>query len=1113
MKNVQMIYKCHLIIVGLLLTCTTIMADNGRLYRSDKLPSSLVNCVRQDKYGYIWVATDYGLSRFDGYRFINYFHNRTDTTSIIDNIICTLYVDSKGRLWVGSAKGLMRYDYSSGHFIRYQFSDSRQIQPRIYSILETKDGDILAGTIGYGLFKAEEGTTRLTLQKNYSSRQIDVYYREMFEDKNGDLWRLDHTEKFTRYHSFKGNVTAKDYISPFGAPVKFLSYDADRMLIVCKHGFLFYHYITKELSNADFSMRVFNGQATINCAVIDHQGNLYAGTTDNGIMRDWNRRRQLVQLGNEHADGFSLVTSTVNDIFEDNSQNLWICCYKKGLYLLNQRQPSFSNWSISGQDYSTGSSVSSIIAGDNDHDKTWCAVPNDGLYTFNQWGGINGHPSSPPGTSYIYRDRQGDVWVATNHSLYRYNLTTKSSVKVLDVEGGEIYCMTDDGQGHLYISAYSKGLYIYNKVSKTTTVAEMGQQYYRGHLCNAWIRALLYDSKGLLWIGTAAGLNCLDPDEMDFQIYAKNAFLTEHQINALCEQADGNIVIGTEEGLYLFDRKLKDIKSFPHSEPLNDHLICSIVNDQQSRLWISTTKGLWQYDPQKQHFTNYVNGDGLTTQEYVQGAMLHRNDDQIIFGSGNGLTAFYPNHVTTQTHPLGDVYLTNLIVEGQPMSWQDKTIHLPHDNNTFTLEFSLLDYKNADHIRFQYNVNNGEWISTEEGNNAITFNKQEPGTYKIAVRAESNGILSEHISVYTVTVDHPWYSTRWAYLIYLLALLALAYVVYHYLRRRRNQMMEEEKMRFLINATHDIRSPLTLILGPLKKLKETVNDPKSHVYIDTIDRNAQRLLLLVNQILDERKIDKNQMHLHCHETDLVAFITGIKTLFQFNADQRGITYTFVYDSPKLLAWIDRTNFDKVISNMLSNAFKYVPDKGEVRIELTKTDKEAVIRVTDSGEGFKDKDTSRLFERFYQGVNAMHTHVMGTGIGLNLCRAIVNLHHGTIKAYNRNDDMTGACVEVNLPLGNSHLKPEEIEQETEVEKKVVGNSRSNRNLHILVVDDDREVASYIHNELEPWYQIDIYPNGKEALNALFKGHYDLVVSDVIMPEMDGVTLLKKIKGNP
>jgi DNA-binding response OmpR family regulator len=347
-------------------------------------------------------------------------------------------------------------------------------------------------------------------------------------------------------------------------------------------------------------------------------------------------------------------------------------------------------------------------------------------------------------------------------------------------------------------------------------------------------------------------------------------------------------------------------------------------------------------------------------------------------------------------------------------------------------------------------------------------------------------------------------------LLYLAILLIIGREIYRQIEQKRKQEAEEEKMRFLINATHDIRSPLTLILGPLKKLRVTANDTESQNYINTIDRNAQRLLLLVNQILDERKIDKNQMHLHCQETDLVAFIASIKALFQFNAEQRGIKYTFEHDEPKLMAWVDRSNFDKVVSNLLANAFKYVRENGEIKIVLSKTGSHAVMKVIDSGAGFKDVDTKKLFDRFYQGPG----HAEGSGIGLNLSKAIVNLHGGSIKAYNRTDGGTGACLEVQIPLGTNHLKPEEIErnQEQENASKNASTGKANTNIKVMVVDDDHEVTAYIKSELSQWYRIDTFQDGKEALEALLKGSYDIVVSDVIMPQMDGIALLKHIKGN-
>ena len=383
----------------------------------------------------------------------------------------------------------------------------------------------------------------------------------------------------------------------------------------------------------------------------------------------------------------------------------------------------------------------------------------------------------------------------------------------------------------------------------------------------------------------------------------------------------------------------------------------------------------------------------------------------------------------------------------------------------------------------------------------------------------SNGNFSKKSTIIHIKVCDPWYASTWAFLLYFLTAAGIIlYIIYRY-ERHRKEDLEETKMQFLINATHDIRSPLTLIMGPLNKLKTRITDAESKQDIDTIDRNAQRLLLLVNQILDERKIDKDQMHLHCQKTDLKEFLRGIMSLYNFNAQERSITLSLKEDESlkeegNLQVWIDRINFDKVISNLLSNAMKYTSDGGEITLIIGKNKESAIIKVEDTGIGLKEEKTDRLFERFYQGNNNSDIHIEGTGIGLNLCRALVKMHGGTIRAYNRTDGIKGSCFEVNIPLGKEHLKPEEILQEdgTKTAESTGKRTQANRNFNILIVDDDAEIAHYIKTELSDWYRFEHASNGKEGLKMLLTGKYDLVISDVMMPEMDGVTMLKKIKGN-
>lgn len=1099
-----------------------VWADSGELFTSGKLSSSLINCIVQDKYGYIWVGTEYGLSKFDGYRFTNYLHNEEDTTSITDNIISDLLVDKKGNLWIGCAKGLMRYNYETNNFSRLQFPDGRK--PRIYSMVESHRGDILLGTAGYGLYSVKNNgiektaNNRFTIrwERAYAERDSDVFFTHIYEDKHHYLWQSSHLSTFTRFIEKQGKVQRKDFKSPYGAPVAFIQHRPQAMLIVCMYGIIYYDYQTGRIADAGYDLGTFKNHVTINNATFDHDGNLYISTSEHGALIIKKGSNKVEQLENSNSN-FNLSTAFVNDIIEDKDNNLWIGCYKKGLYLLNQRQQAFSSWSFSAQNYIIGSSVSSIAPGENG--ETWCTVQNSGVFCFDASGKIIAHPTSPAGACIIYKDRQGAYWISNGSALYSYHPHTGAYQEKLTFTSAGIYCMTDDNQGNLYISVYSKGLYIYNVESGKVTVLNMRQRGNKGFLCNDWVRSMAFDHTGHLWIGTSNGVSCLNTKTLSFKDFGWNIILKDRQANGICEGKNGNMIIGTEEGLYLFDRKNNKTLALPHAEVLKGKQVCSIIKDHQGDLWISTTMGIWQYDQKNRQFIGHINGNGLTTREYVLGSSMHTASDLIAFGTSDGITTFYPERVRAKKMELGDVHLTNFIIDGKPINCLTDEFTIPYEENSFTLEFSLLNYRNTDNISFQYRINEGKWNSTNEGSNAVSFNKLKPGSYTLEVRAMSNGNFSKKSTIIHIKVCDPWYASTWAFLLYFLTAAGIIlYIIYRY-ERHRKEDLEETKMQFLINATHDIRSPLTLIMGPLNKLKTRITDAESKQDIDTIDRNAQRLLLLVNQILDERKIDKDQMHLHCQKTDLKEFLRGIMSLYNFNAQERSITLSLKEDESlkeegNLQVWIDRINFDKVISNLLSNAMKYTSDGGEITLIIGKNKESAIIKVEDTGIGLKEEKTDRLFERFYQGNNNSDIHIEGTGIGLNLCRALVKMHGGTIRAYNRTDGIKGSCFEVNIPLGKEHLKPEEILQEdsTKTAESTGKRTQANRNFNILIVDDDAEIAHYIKTELSDWYRFDHARNGKEGLKMLLTGKYDLVISDVMMPEMDGVTMLKKIKGN-
>ncbi len=1104
--------KVFVLILLCLMTVLSVRAVSGWLYTAEKLSSSTTNFICQDQYGYIWVGTQFGLNKFDGYRFTHYYTDEDDSTTIQGNEVTCLFADSKNRLWVGGARGLSRYDHATNQFVRYRFPTG--ILPRIECIYEDRDGNILVCTSGYGLYSIRSGRNVVTQERQFSRSEINNFPSALFEDDQHCFWWGCQTDTITRAKASGLQPTAiKDFVSPYGPVMTFLRTDARGFLAVCAYGILRYDYVSAQLTDAGFDLSAIGANVSVRTAMIDHAGNIYIGTSGRGlfVIPKGSKTMQRVESGGGKYD---LSTANVNNIFEDKDQNLWVSCSRKGLLQLNQRKEVFRTWKFSAQNIQLGSSLSSLIQGDDG--ALWCTVQKSGIYRFDADGKITPAPASPSGANCIYRDSKGNFWVGSENTLYSYNPFTGASTQRLRLDGWGINCMADDGEGHLYVCNYGKGFSIFDTA---TGQSESFSMYHidpkLGGLCNDWVKAFLLDSRGLLWIATTNGVCVMNPADRNFRILGWDLQLKGVQCFSLCEQNDGSILIGTETGLYQFDRSASKVSRFKGIKEVDNKPIYAIVCSQNGDIWMSSANGIWQYDQRHKRVISHVGGNGLEAREFILGALATDGDGRVSFGSIEGIVTFYPDEVSGAAVNTDEkVTLTNFVIDGKPVGCLSDTYKIPYDRNSFSMEFSLLDFSNSENVNYEYRINGGQWIPFMDGSNSVAFSRMNPGHYEIEVRAMTNGTYYDGTLIVNVVVQSPWYASTWAYLLYALLAVGAIILIGYYRERRRRADLDEQKMRFLINATHDIRSPLTLIMGPLNKLKERITDKENLDDIQIIDRNAQRLLLLVNQILDERKIDKNQMHLHCSETDLVAFVTGICSLFQFNARQRNIRFTFEHEDEKLMAWIDRIQFDKVVTNLLSNAFKYTYDGGEVRVILSKNGKSVSLRVVDNGLGFKEENTEKLFERFYQGKDNNGLHIEGTGIGLNLSRAIVLLHGGSIKAYNRKDGQRGACLDVELPLGKEHLKPEEIVDDESSETQG-SHKQGSRNFRLLVVDDDLEVAQYIKNELGQWYRIDTAPNGREALKKLLtdSGGYDLVISDVMMPEMDGISMLRQLKGNP
>ena len=1093
-----------------MLTCFS-YANSGRLYTSNDMSSSLIRCIIQDKYGFIWVGTNFGLNRFDGYKFCTYLCNPADTTTIQDNDIVKLYPYSKEFLFVATNRGLYKYSYLTNSF-QHIVLEKKDEKIRVSSLIEDGKHNLLIGTAGYGAYRLDMTTGKVTRLSRKSANSVDDFFAMLFFDDEGYLWQANHTKVLRKYKYNGKSIKLVSVYEPKGLFSVCKLYAADKKGFFVAHvgGIMRYDYASHRFSRYDFDFSAHQGAGYISAVTLDKYGNLWLGTSGDGTFKipHGSRKAYRVELNNQ---SFIFDNAHISDLLIDRDGNQWYGCYMKGLFLSNNDKNVFHPVSLDelGAGMETISSVVGVADG-----LMLFVVKNHGLYLLDEKTGNTKLLQSPAGPIKVYSDFRKNVYVYGRDGIYEYDWKHQTYRLLLPANGLSLDYMQVDAAGNIYFTSQGNGLYVWNRKSGKMTQYLMDDKRPHKTICNNWISEIRLDSRGWLWCATANGVSCMDTKTGYFDIILSRPLLEGKTCYSTLELSDGKIAIATEMGLYLYDRKKQQTTPWPHSESISGLRIYSLKKDVKGNLWMSTAQGIWCYDSKAKSFFSFEKGNGLLTKEYLAGVVGSTSDGVICYGNSEGLTYFRPSQVKDYNEKTSAIYLSGVLLDGKMAPFIGDNLSVPSDFKSIVLSFSQLDYQSVGNIVFQYRINGGKWISNAAGDNSFNFTGLSYGHYRIEVRTYCNGKYSTYKKVINLDVLAPWFLTVWAKLLYLFLILGLtAAAIIVYLRKKKRDL-EEAKMQFLINATHDIRSPLTLIMEPLKKLKERLGNAEEYqADIDTIDRNTQRLLTLVNQILDKRRLDKHQMNLSCRETNLVEFSQGLVSLFTYNANLRGINIRLEMPETPVNAWIDRNKLDKAIANLLSNAFKYTPNGGEIIFRIEKQDKKVLLYVIDSGKGLgKNDDAKTLFERFYQGKNSADMHLGGSGIGLNLCRSIVRLHGGDVTARNREDGTSGACFIIELPLGKEHLKDSQINSDYVVNGKKQQRGAASRNSKILLVDDDIEICRYLKSELSDWYRFVICNNGKEALKQLLSGDFDLVVSDVVMPEMDGITLLRNIKGN-
>ena len=1149
-------------------------AQSGKLFNTDnQLSSNLATQVFQDKSGFIWIATRNGLNNYDGYHINVIKKDMSNFLGLNSNYINSIAQDEKEHILLGTNNSLL--EFTGSEFLKIPMLDSKgeELATYVKQVYPLKNKDVAVATSGYGIMIKKIDAQECHAMKGEVEKL--KYIHKLLEDKRGRLWIITEDGKLYRKET-NGRVTSH-FAGTEGVDAQDIQQDAlGNIYLASKNQGV--HLL--RAGSSVFTRISSIGNLPIDNIYISRNNKLYIGCDGLGIYV-YDPQTGFLQDNPLFSRLVNLAKSKVTSIIEDYQGNIWVSMLQKGVFMQSNIQNDFNymgfrlgNRNVIGENCVTSLSI-------NQGNQVWVGTDKDGLYLFNiATRSVEGHFLNQSTVLTLCKDQQGRTWVGTYTdglgymdaagSFHPVDLGISKSVGIFDIK--------QDPQGNIWIATMGKGLFCLQKDgSRRNYKAKYGadNNLKVNSLPNDYLIKMALSKDGNhVYIATSVGLACLDRKRNSWVSTFKGINCLNKNSFSHCVFVDSkdHVWYGTEDGAFCFDFR-KGIKPKPYSTAngLTDNSVASITEDYQGNIWLGTIKGLNKLTLKSGTITKFYAESGLQSNEFSEASVCTTQDRKtILMGGSGGLNWFQADQV--RQHPWqAKVVISGFILNNKMVTpgmksgsytitdnWStfSRDFQLSHEDNTFTLQLSTLTYNDVEQISYVYSINGDAWRTVPAGQNELAFSHMAPGSYKYRIKAICNGYETP-VKEFTIIVHPAWYASIWAKLFYLLLLIA---AIMLYLRHRKHQMedqlilqqhihaeeMGEAKIKFFMNISHEIRTPLTLIITPLLSLIKEDKEPHRQGIYEIIRKNSERILHLINQMMDLRKIDKGQMVMRMCKTDMVSFINEEYDLFKQQAIAKSIDFEYQHDCEELPVWIDRNNFDKVIINTLSNAFKFTPTAGHILLSLTHTGHHAYISIKDSGIGIPKDKLETIFQRFYQTPADPNERNVGTGIGLDLTRSLVELHYGTISARN-NEGEKGSKFEhgsefiIRIPLGKDHLKPEEIIEEEEMKKEqnnelaeaeqeeqlaesndqpaeTLNNSDTTpasakgAKAEIVIVEDEEDIQEYLKAQLSSDFKIRTYPNGKVALNEILKNKPDLVISDIMMPEMDGTTLCAKLKSN-
>ncbi|SHG46175.1 Signal transduction histidine kinase [Flavobacterium fluvii] len=1181
MKHTLFLLSFLLITIGVSSQTNKYRLNN--LSTVDGLSQSSVIAIRQDAIGQMWFGTRDGLNKYDGSRFTIYRNDPTDSTSISNNDILALEEDKSGKMWVGTYNGLNCYNPVKNSFKQYFHAnnDNSLCNNTVWSIKEIKNEIWIGTSRGLSIYNK---TTNKFITVFHSSRNksslSNNFVLSILETKSGTIW-IGTAKGLCKLTSRKKGVFLfQEFNRPDNGEslfVQSLKEDvAGNLWIGTKTSGLYkFDAVSKKLISLLANGKQNGIDVDVRSIDIDRKGALWIGAY-NGVSVM--QKDGAIQKIFNNPDKKTNITK-IKSVFTDKKGSVWIGTYYNGVDIWDVSNINFTNLNQeSGKRALSFDVVSSIVA---DKDKN--------IYFGTEGGGITILDNKTETTSYLTANKsselsrnniksmflsdKGILWIGTfSEGLEAYDIKSKRFInediapdlRKLLRESGVYVIKKGRKNDILWLGTFGKGLIRYDSSNKTYQV--MGNDNYSDNfLSNNRIRTLLVDKKDNIWIGTQSGLNLINLNDLDnnnYQIkhfFFDNKVLSGDDILALFQDKKNRIWVGTKaKGLYLFNGKTfnKINISVGNSAITSIH---SISEDSKNNLWLSSNYGIIKYNPSRNSVIVYDQKDGLVSNEFNDNAFLQLDSHKFYFGGPLGVSYFDSNLIALNSYS-PQVILTNFKIKNESVNVnanQDileksiaytKSLTLSYDKANISINFAIPNFINSTNNQYSYRLVGLENNWTTTANTEAVYTIQKPGTYLFEVKGANNdGVWNKTPTTLEIIVEPAPWRSWWAFLFYFLLIGTGLYGLIWIMKSKENlkkelefEYMEGEinkentlaKLQFFTNISHEFRTPLTLILGPLQQILSNYNGTNEmYKKLLVIESSANHLLSLINRLMDFRKFENNQFVLESAEGNIVKFLNEIFLSFTEYAKDGNYTYTFSTSDEEILVYYDRYKLERVFYNLISNAFRYTPKGGVISIHIKKEEKDIVIEVEDSGVGIAEENIAKIFDLFFEiptHKNVETNYSKGTGIGLSIAKNIVELHHGTIDVKNK--DAKGVVFKVALPLGKEHLSEKEILLDFKISDDVSQYSAQLENqeiiqdddvsdlmvhedkLTILIVEDHKVLRSFMKNLLKKEYNIIEAENGKKGLKKALEHVPDLIISDVIMPEMVGTELCAKVKEN-